>query len=104
MESATVDGLVLEELDAWVANASGPPALASDAVDAMMAVGSDDDVSSSSPPRLMLVLLAMTLLLVGVPLTAGAPTDFFGDVSAGVGVGSSPSVDVTVCWTTCVMV
>lgn len=100
MESAAVGDLeVLEELEASVAKASGPPALASDAVDAvdaMMTVGSDDDVSSSSP-RLMLVLLAMTLVLVGVPLTAGAPTEFLGAVSAGVGVDSSPSVAVTVC-------
>ena len=40
---------VLEVLAASVASASGPVALSDAAVEAMMAVGSDEDVSLSSP-------------------------------------------------------
>jgi hypothetical protein len=96
--AAVGDREVLEVLAASVANASGPVALSDAAVEAMMAEGSDDDVSSSPPPppRLILLLLTM-LLLVGVPLIAGAPMETLGVFSAGVGVGSSPSVAVTVC-------
>lgn len=97
--AAAGDREVLEVLAASVANASGPVALSDAAVEAMMAEGSDDDVSSSPsspPPRLILLLLTM-LLLVGVPLIAGAPMETLGVFSAGVGVGSSPSVAVIVC-------
>lgn len=97
MDPAAVGDLVLEELEASVASARGPAALSDATVEAMMAGGSVDDVWSSLP-RLTLVLLAVSLL-VGVPLRAGAPMETLGVLSAGVGVGSSPSVAVTV-WVT----
>lgn len=94
MDPAAVGGLEVLELEASVARASGPVALSDATVEAMIAGGSVDDVRSSSP-RLILVLLEASLV-VGLPLRAGAPMETLGVFSAGVGVGSSPSVAVTV--------